>query len=108
MHDNVTDLPTPEVPDVIGAKRSGYSVFLQDDGEKLLVPHMRCYQEENGDITFGLASHVFTFPKEWSYLAAAFATQAMAVQAGATYYTKDVNGRPFCQRVAALSEIPNE
>lgn len=61
-----------------GATRSGESVVI--DGRD--VPNLRML-DRGAEIEFVLDNRMsFSFPREWAYLAAAFAAQSMAVGAG--------------------------
>lgn len=100
MSDNVVQLPgTDVVGDMLGPKFSGHSVII--DGR--LIPDLHAY-DRGESIEFVLDGRLaFEFPREWAFLAAAFAANAMAIGAG----FPSLNGRRcehFASQVGALPE----
>jgi hypothetical protein len=92
---NVVDLPPRKVADFIGPPVSGNTVII--DGRR--IPRMVCY-ERGEEVEFVLDGRFgYTFPKEWAYLAAAFAAQALAVGAGFSHLGSDGTPQPFAPQV---------
>lgn len=87
MSDNITNLHKDPVPNMIGPKISGHSVII--DGRA--IPNMTL--RDNGDrIEFVLDNrYSYEFPREWAYLAAAFAAEAMAIGAGHSHISQPHN-----------------
>lgn len=80
MSDNVFNLPPQEDPtnSLIGPQRLGNELIV----EGRLIPNIHVH--DNGDtIDFVLDGRMsYEFPREWAYMAAIFASNAMAVGAG--------------------------
>jgi hypothetical protein len=66
-------------PSVKGPARGGHSVIV--DGRK--IPNIAVFDNGGDMVEFVLDDRLsFSFPREWSRLAASFAAQAMAIGAG--------------------------
>lgn len=95
MSDNVHQFPREEAPSIVGTERTGNAVVV--DG--YVIPRMHCY--DRGDeieiIIDGRFS--YQFPKEWAYLAASMAAQAMAIGEGYSYKGASEKGRPFAPKL---------
>ena len=81
MDNNITKLPDPMekvISDMTGPKRIGHDVII--DGRR--VPNLAMH-DRGVEIEFSLdGRYSFTFPRDWAYLAASFASTAMAIGAG--------------------------
>lgn len=101
---NVTELPRRDlVAEMTGPENTGHAVII--DGR--LVPNLS--MRDRGEmVEFALDGRfLYAFPREWAWLAAAFAFQSMATAAGfacpaGEHFTK----RPFAPQVAQLGEVP--
>lgn len=89
---SVLQFPKPPPPDMRGPERIGCDVII----ENRRVPNL--HMHDRGDtIDFVLDGRMmFGFPKEWAYLAATFAANAMAIGAGWPCLTADKK----CERFA--------
>ncbi len=98
--DNVIELPaTKHACDTLaGPDRGGCSVIV--DGRA--IPNMHMY--DNGDtIDFILDERLaFEFPREWAYLAASFAANAMAIGAGYAFSGADEKRKAFAPKCGPL------
>lgn len=93
MSDNVKSLREPN--SIIGAYSADNSVVI--DGHA--IPKIRCI-EQGDHIEFILDRRFgFIFPKEWAYLAASFAAQAMAIGAGYSNLGAKDKNHPFAPQV---------
>jgi len=81
MSNNITKLSDPMekvISDMTGPKRSGHDVII--DGRAVPGLIMR---DRGDEIEFVLdGRYSFSFPRGWAYLAASFASTAMAIGAG--------------------------
>lgn len=94
--DNIVNLK--EIPSVVGAYSADYSVVV--DG--LSIPKIRCVAHGD-DIEFILDRRFsFTFNKDVAYLAASFASQAMAIGAGYSNMEAKNKDRPFAPEVMII------
>ena len=83
------------VPEMIGPQAVGNSVVI--DGR--IIPNMMCI-DRGKEIEFILDSRFsYTFPRELSYLAAAFAAQAMAIGAGYPFLGAESREMPFAPKI---------
>lgn len=100
---NVVELPRQDPPDMQGPYRMGCHVVI--DGRSIPNLHMH----DTGDtVEFILDNRLaFEFPKEWAYLAAAFAANAMAIGAGYPFLGAETKDRPFASKCVALDELPS-
>lgn len=85
-------------PDMRGPERMGCDVIL----DERVIPNL--HMHDRGDtIEFILDGRLaYEFPKEWAYLAAAFAANAMAIGAGYPFLGAETRDRPFapkCYRI---------
>ena len=85
-------------PSIIGPEIRGNAVIV--DG--LCIPNMHCF--DCGDEIEIIIDRRFsyTFPKEWAYLAAAMAAQAMAIGEGYTHLEVLTKDRCFAPRIREL------
>ena len=86
------------VPDVVGPPASGNAVIVHGRH----IPNMTCH--DYGDqIEFVLDGRfAYRFPKEWSFLAAAMAAQAMAIGAGFSSMNAETKDRPFAPEICEI------
>lgn len=97
--------PQPNVFDSMkGPERSGQSVII--DGRAVPNLHMR----ENGEeVIFVLDERLaFGFPREWAFLAAAFAANAMAIGAGYSHVCGETKDRSFAPRCGPIESEQGE
>lgn len=81
MSENITKLPDPMekiISGMTGPQRGGSDVII--DGRR--IPGLAMY-DRGKEIEFILdGRYSFTFPRDWAYLAASFASASMAIGAG--------------------------
>lgn len=95
---DIIDFKQPEPPSIIGPRRGGCSVIVDDK----VIPRMSCF-ERGDEVEIVIDDRLsFQFPKEWAYLAAAMAAQAMAVGAGYPSLLAPTRDRPFAPTVVQL------
>lgn len=95
---DVIGFPQPKVPSIAGPARQGYEVII--DGHH--IPNMHCYERESETEIIIDCRFSYTFPKEWGYLAATMAAQAMAIGAGYTHLGAATKDRCFAPEVCKL------
>jgi len=99
MNDNVTQLPPQEgPPDIFGPERQGCDLIIE--GRR--IPNIHIH--DRGDsIEFVLDGRLsYEFPKDWAYLAAHMAANAMAIGAGYAHLGGETKDRHFaapCMRI---------
>jgi hypothetical protein len=93
---NVVEFPERQTPpDMRGPERGGCDVIIGG----LLVPRMHMYDKgETIDMILD-GRFSYEFPKEWAYLAADFAANAMAIGAGYSFLGAETKDRPFASKV---------
>ncbi len=96
---NIIDGPgRQEVPDVVGSEVRGNNVIV--DGR--VIPKMMC-RERGDEIEFIVDGRFsFQFPKQWSFLAAAMASQCMAIGMGYSHMGASNKERPFAPQSATI------
>lgn len=87
------------VDNMQGPERVGNTVII--DGRAIPKLHMH----DNGDeVEFVLDGRLaFGFPREWAYLAATFAANAMAIGSGYSFIGAETRERPFAPKCGPLN-----
>jgi hypothetical protein len=101
MSEVIERLPTREVPHISGPVRQGCAVII----EGRCVPRMHCFERESETEIVIDGRFSYTFPKDWGFLAAAMAAQAMAIGAGYSHLGAETKDGPFAPRAVELGEI---
>lgn len=100
---SVEQFPKREAPSIAGPIRQGTDVII--DGRA--IPNMHCLEGET-ETTIVIDGRLsFTFPREWAYLAASMAANAMAVGAGYASLGAETKDRPFAPQAVELGEVPS-
>jgi hypothetical protein len=104
MPNDLTTLPKLDAPSIVGPIRQGTDVII----EGRAIPRMHCFEREHETEIILDGRLSFTFPREWAYLAACMAANAMAVGAGYSSLSAESKDRPFAPRCVQLGELPND